>query len=94
MTDRARRKRLNDVAANKHRFDSQMREKGYRQSQVWLNETDRGHAALIGQRESLGTLSEIVSFALSESAASGSDALAAVQVDQIDAQANGQAIDK
>lgn len=94
MTDRERRKRLNDVAANKRRFDLKKREKGYKQSQVWLNEADRDHANLIGRRESLGTLSEIVSFALSETAATGSDAAEVVQNDQIDAQSDGQPIDK
>lgn len=94
MTDRERRKRRDDVAANKRRHDAKMRDKGYKQSQVWLNESDRDNASLIGRRESFGTLSEIVSFALSETAASGSDAALVVQNDQIDAQSDGQTIDK
>jgi len=93
MTDRARRKRLNDVAAAKRRHDAKMRDQGFSQSQVWLNDQDRKHASLIGQREQLATLSEIVSFALAESAASGSDARPAVQADQNDAQEDVQSID-
>lgn len=97
MTDRARRKRLSDVAAAKRRHDEKMRQLGYKQSQIWLSDLDRKNVEVIGASTELKTISEVVSFALAESAemvASGASAQRRVQPDQNDAQVSVRSIDQ
>lgn len=94
MTDRIKTKRRRDVAMAKSRYDKKKRENGYTQSQIWLNESDRENARIIGDRDHLSSLSDIVSKALSVTVASGTDAQETVQNDQIDAPQTVQPLDK